>query len=111
MRFTLVALLIFALPAHAQDTSALYDLRIIGLKLGEMRIVGRVAGGTYQAKSQFYTTGATGALSRARFTAQSNGRATSRGLRPQSYAEDIDTGKRKRTTGWTPPVTRGVPLR
>lgn len=94
-RLLLTLLALFATPATAQDTSALYDLRILGLKLGEMRIVGRVAGGTYQAKSQFYTTGVTGALSGARFTARSTGRATTNGLKPQRYSEDINTGKRE----------------
>jgi len=116
MRYTLTLILALCLTppeAQAQDTRATFDLRLLGLKLGEMQIVGRVARGHYTAASSFRSTGVAGALARARFTARSSGRAAPSGLAPRRYSEDVDTGRRQSSArmtyqGGTPRVIGGT---
>ncbi|QYX57828.1 DUF3108 domain-containing protein [Roseovarius sp. SCSIO 43702] len=110
-----LALLLCLLPlaAQAQETRATYDLRLLGIKLGEMRIAGRVGGGSYAAASSYRSTGAVGALARARFSAEVSGTAREGRLSPRRYAEDIDTGRRQSSArlayaGGTPRVTGGT---
>lgn len=116
MRILAVCLwgLMFATPLiAAEDTPTRFDVRLFGIKVGEITLAGRIRNGAYVAKSLFRTTGMTGRLARARFTLNAKGRATKTGLVPRAYSEDIDTGRRASSarlaySGGVPRVTGGT---
>ncbi len=96
MRFALVFLFLScAASARAEDAQALFDLRLLGFKLGEVRMQRRMDGPDYSEAAKFATTGVVGVLARVHFDIEAQGRM--RGSQPQSgyYVEDMDTGRRQ----------------
>lgn len=82
-------------PALAQQQwSAVYDVKLLGAKVGEMSVAGNETGNSYSARSRFATVGAVGALKRVRFDLTAKGRKTGHRFAPQSYNENIDDGWR-----------------
>ncbi len=100
-------------PARAEgDTAAVFDVRLLGLKMGQMTLAGRIADGAYVARSEFATTGL-GSIARASFDLAARGRLAQRLFRPASYSERIDTGRRQSTaelrySGGVPRVVGGT---
>ncbi|RKF16437.1 DUF3108 domain-containing protein [Roseovarius spongiae] len=94
-------------PPAPGDTVARYDVRLLGVKLGEMTLAGRIGGGAYAVSSQFSTRGIVSALADTGFDLKARGRVTASGFTPQAYDERIDTGSRRSTAQLR--YTRGVP--
>lgn len=72
-----------------------FEVRIAGLRVADLVLTGWVAEGRYAATGTLRTTGLAGALRRVRFAARVEGRITPAGPRPERYAEQIDTGRRR----------------
>ncbi|MDX1785585.1 MAG: DUF3108 domain-containing protein [Roseovarius sp.] len=94
-------------------TAARFDVRLIGVKLGEMTLAGRIGGGDYMVQSTFSTRGIVGAVARAGFDLTARGRVTATGFIPEHYNESIDTGRRAssarlRYRGGVPRITGGT---
>ncbi|MCZ4353509.1 DUF3108 domain-containing protein [Roseovarius aestuarii] len=88
------------------DTRATFDVRMLGLTLGQMKISGTEDGGGYGVASNFATTGL-GRMARASFALMAQGRIEGGKLRPHRYDEQINTGDRQSTVQLR--YRRGVP--
>ncbi|MBZ8117115.1 DUF3108 domain-containing protein [Roseovarius sp. LXJ103] len=109
----LLGLMAFAPNARAEgDTAAVFDVRLLGLKMGRMTLAGRIADGAYVVRSEFATTGV-GSIARVSFDLAARGGLAQRLFRPISYSERIDTGRRQssaelRYSGGVPRVVGGT---
>lgn len=82
-------------PLTAQEiTTQLYDVQLIGAKIGEISISGTRQNDRYTARSHFTTTGVVGMLKRLHANLSVNGRITEGAPFPDDYAEAIDNGRR-----------------
>lgn len=95
-----------AAPAEG-DTAARFDVRLLGVKVGQMTLAGRIRAGAYVVTSEFSTTGVAGRLARAGFDLSARGKVDARGFVPERYDEYIDTGRRKSSARLR--YARGVP--
>ncbi len=100
-------------PPAEGDTTARFDVRLIGVKVGEMTLAGRIVADGYVAQSTFSTRGLIGAVARAGFDLTSRGRVTASRFIPERYDEAINTGSRAssarlRYTGGVPRITGGT---
>ncbi|WP_165802853.1 DUF3108 domain-containing protein [Pelagivirga sediminicola] len=82
--------------AQAQDSRSAYDVRLLGVPVGQMQLAAREGGGGYGVSAAFATTGLAN-IARASFRLAATGRMTDRGLAPATYDEQIDTGSRRST--------------
>lgn len=109
------ALMLFGAPLAAEErTAILYDVHLIGAKIGEITIVGQQANGQYVARSKFRTTGIVSALKQMRGDVSVNGRVSDGGHTPGQYSETINDGRRftdvtVRFGGQEPILTSGDP--
>ena len=71
--------------------STIYDLYLGGVRAGELSIDARFAGGRYSATSVLRTAGVVGALFKASFEAESEGRLGAEGLEPERFRADSRT--------------------
>ncbi|WP_146344138.1 DUF3108 domain-containing protein [Phaeobacter marinintestinus] len=93
-----LALLIFALPAHAQQTTGNYTVRALGVKVGDMVINGSVSASAYTVSAQFETSGLVGAVKGVRFLLSATGKRKGAQFYPKQYREDMNTGERESRT-------------
>jgi len=89
------------------STAATYDVRLLGVKVGQMAMAGRVKKNAYVVKSEFSTKGLVGTMARASFDLQSRGRVKNDAFQPTYYSEDINTGRRQSSARLV--YTNGVP--
>ncbi|WP_306151890.1 DUF3108 domain-containing protein [Roseovarius sp. MMSF_3281] len=90
-----LVLWMLAAPVAAQEkTAILYDVHLIGAKIGEVTIAGTQANGSYAARSRFRTTGIVKALKRMRGDVSVKGRVAGQDHTPGQYSETINDGKR-----------------
>ena len=90
-----LVLWMLAAPVASQEkTAILYDVHLIGAKIGEVTIAGNQANGNYAARSQFRTTGVVKALKDMRGDVSVKGRVTGQDHTPGNYSETINDGKR-----------------
>ncbi|WP_172982762.1 DUF3108 domain-containing protein [Roseovarius bejariae] len=90
-----LALVLFGVPLAAEErTAILYDVHLIGAKIGEITIVGQQANGQYVARSQFKTTGIVSALKQMHGDVSVNGRVSADDHTPGHYSETINDGRR-----------------
>ena len=81
-------------PALAQDTTQLWSVHALGVKVGELRVSFSQNGTHYDGSGLFQTTGMVRLLARIKFDVTSQGRITTTGYQPSQYKGHIDTGKR-----------------
>jgi hypothetical protein len=94
-KFLVLAFIASACPLLAQEkTAILYDVHLIGAKIGEITIAGQQANGQYVARSQFRTTGLVSALKHMHGDVAVNGRVAGDTHTPGQYSETINDGKR-----------------
>ncbi|MCQ0093652.1 DUF3108 domain-containing protein [Roseovarius sp. M141] len=101
MRIPALALVITALcltaqAAPAAEARSSYDVRLLGLPVGQLRLAAREDGAAYAVSSTFATTGLARIVD-ASFRLSAQGRITAGGLAPSRYDEQIDTGDRRST--------------
>ncbi|MEB8385822.1 DUF3108 domain-containing protein [Rhodobacteraceae bacterium KMM 6894] len=102
-----ITLGLMALGASASaDTRATFDVRLLGLTLGQMQLNGDERGDAYAVSSAFSTTGL-GRIADASFALTAQGRIRNGALAPQRYDEQINTGDRQSTAQLS--YERGVP--
>ncbi|MEX1234971.1 MAG: DUF3108 domain-containing protein [Roseovarius sp.] len=106
-----VILAALASPAKAQDIRASYDVRLLDLPVGKMQFAARETSAAYAVSAVFNSTGI-GRIVDSGFDLTARGRIGQRGLAPQSYDEQIDTGSRSSTVslryyGGVPRITGG----
>ncbi|WP_294619487.1 DUF3108 domain-containing protein [uncultured Roseovarius sp.] len=90
-----LVLWMLAAPVASQEkTAILYDVHLIGAKIGEVTIAGNQANGRYAARSQFRTTGVVKALKRMHGDVSVKGRVAGISHTPGQYSETINDGKR-----------------
>ena len=110
-----IVLLMLAAPVAAQEkTAILYDVHLIGAKIGEITIAGNQRNGRYAARSQFRTTGIVKALKNMRGDIAVKGHVTGQNHTPGQYSETINDGKRftdvkVRFDGQAPKLISGNP--
>lgn len=110
-----LVLLTVGAPLAAQEkTSILFDVHMIGAKIGEIAIAGQQANGQYAARSKFKTTGVVSALKRMHGDLSVNGRVSPDRHTPGQYSEIIDDGRRStdvkvRFGGGVPKLVAGNP--
>ncbi len=115
MRIAVLALFVLCLPPHfvsAGDTRSSYDVRLLGVPVGQLRLAAREDGARYAVTSTFATTGLARIVD-ASFGLSAQGSITADGLAPTSYDEQIDTGSRRSTAqlsyaGGVPRITGGT---
>lgn len=91
----LCAAVLAAQPVQAEETSARFSVRALGVKVGEFVMNGAVTQSRYTVASQFTTTGVIGSVSSVRFVLRATGRRSGADFRPQRYSEEMDTGQRQ----------------
>ena len=89
-------LLCVAIPARADDTRAVFDVRLLGLPVGKMQFAARERGGAYAVTGVFSASGI-GRIANAGFRLSSSGAIRNGALAPAMYDERIDTGSRRST--------------
>lgn len=93
--FLISALVLLCTPLAAQEkTSILFDVHLIGAKIGEISIASRQSNGQYAARSRFKTTGLVSALKRMHGDVSVNGRVAANRHMPRQYSEVINDGRR-----------------
>jgi hypothetical protein len=90
----IVLWMLAASVAAEEKTAILYDVQLIGAKVGEITIAGNQANGRYAARSQFATTGIVKALKDMHGDVSVKGRVAGRDHTPGQYSETINDGKR-----------------
>jgi len=96
--------------------SGTFDIRLRGVKAGELAFVGDVSNGRYSAAGRVESTGLLAFVRKVRYDAKSSGNSTKRGFRPSRYVEFTNTGKRVsesevRYVNGVPQVARYAPPR
>ncbi len=94
-----LALLVMLLtgPSEAAETRVLYDLRMLGVKLGELELRASEGPAGYTTQASFATKGAIGLIAKVRFDMLASGRVVGGTLIPVHYSEDVNTGRRHST--------------
>jgi hypothetical protein len=100
-----LGIIAFGATANA-DTRATFDVRLLGLTLGQMQLSGDERGDAYAVSSAFATTGL-GRIADASFALIAQGRIRNGALVPQRYDEQINTGDRESTAQLS--YRQGVP--
>ena len=108
--------LAMALPQAATATEARFELQLRGLNAGQLQLRATRTASAYAAAARLETAGVARLLRRLRFDATVQGRIQAGQPRPETYREDVDTGRREsRTeiawTGGTPRLLRAEPAR
>ncbi len=109
MRIPAVAILALCLSAQfasAGEARSGYDVRLLGVPVGQLGLAAREEGARYAVTSSFATTGLARIVD-ASFRLTAQGRITPGGLAPTSYDEQIDTGSRRSTAQLS--YSEGVP--
>src|SRR6056297_4056212 len=114
MLLCLAFVLVGTALAAQEKTRMLFDVHLIGAKIGEISIAGRQVNGHYSARSRFKTTGLVSALKRMHGDVSVNGRVTANRHRPGQYSEVINDGRRStdvtvRFGGGAPKLVSGDP--
>jgi len=94
MLICLAFVLVGTALAAQEKTRMLFDVHLIGAKIGEISIAGRQVNGQYAARSQFKTTGVVSALKRMHGDVSVNGRVSANQHTPGQYSEAINDGRR-----------------
>lgn len=81
--------------AGAGEITGRYAVHALGLKVGELVLSGTLEARRYTASSQFRTTGLAGAVARVRFVLRASGQRQGAHFLPESYQEDMNTGRRE----------------
>ncbi|WP_162497407.1 DUF3108 domain-containing protein [Roseovarius dicentrarchi] len=102
----LAALLLPCLPAQASDANSRYDVRLLGVPVGQLRLAAREDGARYAVSAAFATTGLARIVD-ASFRMSAQGRISPAGLAPGRYDEQIDTGSRRSTAQLS--YAQGIP--
>ena len=88
----IAALLIPALARADQSDAIRFDVILRGIKAGELRIDGRIEGGSYTAKGVMETTGLAAMMRKIRYTAASQGSTRDTRFTPERYSETAERG-------------------
>ena len=92
----LAALLIApAMSAAEERESIFFDIRLAGIKAGELQIGARRAEDRYALAGRLESTGLVNMIRRVRYDARAEGRVRPGGLVPSFYEEDTHTGSRE----------------
>ncbi|NRB34925.1 MAG: DUF3108 domain-containing protein [Rhodobacteraceae bacterium] len=83
-----------ALPVSAMADQPVYAVRILGVKVGEMKLASQENANSYSVAASFNTTGLAGALSRVYFNVTAQGGKSGDRFVPSRYTEQMDTGER-----------------
>ena len=96
MRLILAMLLVICATSVAADgaSSMRFDVRLLGLRAGSIEIAANVSPKAYAARTRFRTAGVVGVLKQVRADVSVQGRVARGRLRPNSYSEAIDDGRR-----------------
>jgi len=86
-------MLVTASAAQASEQDA-FSVRLLGVKVGEMRMAWEETAQSYSVAARFKTTGLAGALSTVYFNVTAQGRRSDGRYLPQRYTEQMDTGER-----------------
>lgn len=88
--------LVPALPQAAAAEPAVFDVTLKGLRAATLRLDGTEGDGRYAVTGRLESRGLAAMVRKVRFDAQVQGTVAADGrLRPASYAEQTDTGKRQ----------------
>ena len=94
-RLTLVGVMIgSALPALAEQSQMIFDVRLLGARVGVFSIAATESTGGYAARSRFTTVGLVGALKKMEADVTVQGRLAGSRMQPVNYNEAIDDGTR-----------------
>ncbi|MEM8804254.1 MAG: DUF3108 domain-containing protein [Pseudomonadota bacterium] len=88
-----LCMLLIGSEAWAETIHSRYDVRVIGVKVGEMAMASSETHNRYSTRARFATTGAVSTISNASFDISTKGRITGRGYVPQSYREVTNEGR------------------
>ncbi len=81
--------------AHANDEQSVFDLRALGVKVGEMTVGANVTASQYAVTARLATTGLVGTIRQVRFVVESKGRRSGSKFLPASYVERMETGRKQ----------------
>ena len=84
--------------AQAQAESATFKLYVGGIPTGQLQFSAVNNGASYKVAGEVRSTGLIGSLVKVSYKAQSAGSVTNGDLRPQSYAEQANTGRRNQSS-------------
>ncbi len=94
----LALVLALAPAAQAADapsrTEARFDVRVLGIPVGQVVMSGRIDGAGYRVAAHFATSGVARLYRDAGFDMRARGRHRGQGFEPREYAEQVNTGKR-----------------
>lgn len=83
-----------AAPAQPQRMDARFDVRALGLKVGELTMAGSEGAGRYALEARFATTGLVRLLRDMGFVMAAQGQSKGDSLLPDAYSETVNTGNR-----------------
>ncbi|MGI9370457.1 MAG: DUF3108 domain-containing protein [Ruegeria sp.] len=75
--------------------NSVYDLRALGVKVGEMTVGANVTASQYAVTARLATTGLAGTIRQVRFVIEARGRRNGARFQPASYVEDMDSGRKQ----------------
>ncbi|MEX0283751.1 MAG: DUF3108 domain-containing protein [Paracoccaceae bacterium] len=84
-----------SVTTQAQETNGQYSVHALGVKVGDMALVGSVTPNKYAVSSQFVTSGLVATVAGVRFLLSSSGARKGAVFSPRRYEEDMDTGRRQ----------------
>lgn len=91
----LAALVLAAAPAMAQQSSAVFDLSLRGIRAATLSVSGNETPTGYAVSGRLESAGIVGLFRTMRYDAQVQGTRSGGRFAPARYTEDADTGKRK----------------
>lgn len=92
---TLAFLACLTLPAQAQTDTGAFDLLVRGIKAATIRFSGKSDGANYTVTGRVQTTGLAALIKRLRYDGAASGTIAKGRLRPATYSESADTGRRQ----------------
>ncbi len=112
LQLAMIAAIASPLSAAPEQMQARFDVRVLGFKIGEMVLTGRLGNRAYATEAHFATTGLIRLFRDMGFTMRSDGRLSGRQFLPDSYREEVNTGDRTssaqmRYDGTTPVLIAG----
>ena len=81
--------------SYSKTQQNIFDVYILGLKLGKLNYAVELKDNAYSAAGNLRSTGIFSVISKYRFEASSQGRVENGLLKPKYYSEKSDTGRRK----------------
>lgn len=97
MRKTLIATLVAPYLAFMpmEGAASTFEVRLLGLPVGDLSVTERRAGGQYDASARFHTKGLAGALRKVGFDMKARGAVKDGVYDARHYSEDMNTGERE----------------